>query len=173
MSYMQRFQPSSSRRDSKGIKEIALVIYPGFQVLSLSVSTVFEVANQTAGYEAYRVTLYSVSGGLVRSSLGFSVQTERLPKKMGRVDTIIVAGNNDFVSSEQTLVKFLRVNAAAARRVAGTCTAARFLAEAGLLNGRRATTHWFYAGEFRRRHPDVTIEEDRIFIEVGPVWTSA
>ena len=173
MSCMQRFGPLPSGRDSKGIKTVALVIYPGFQVLSLSVSTVFEVANQTAGYEAYRVTLYSVFGGLVRSSLGFSVQTDRLPKKLGRVDTIIVAGNNDFVSSEQTLVKFLRVNAAAARRVAGTCTAARFLAEAGLLNGRRATTHWFYAEEFRRRHPDVTVEEDRIFIEDGPFWTSA
>jgi transcriptional regulator GlxA family with amidase domain len=57
--------------------------------------------------------------------------------------------------------------------VAGTCTAAQFLAEAGLLKGRRATTHWFFAEEFRRRHPDVTIEEDRIFIEDGPIWTSA
>jgi transcriptional regulator GlxA family with amidase domain len=173
MSYIQRFRPSLSGADSKAAKEVALVIYPGFQVLSLSLSTVFEMANLTAGYEAYHLTLYSVSGGLVRSSLGFSIQTERLPKKMRCVDTIIVAGNTDFRSAEQTLVKFLRVNAPSARRVAGTCTAARFLAEAGLLNGRRATTHWFYAGEFRRLHPEVTIEEDRIFIEDGPFWTSA
>ncbi len=173
MSYMQRFRPSRSGGNSKGTKEIALVIYPGFQVLSLSVSTVFELANLNAKREVYRVILYSVSGGLVRSSLGFSVQTERLPKRMSRVDTIIVAGNTEFMSAEQTLVKFLRVNATNARRVAGTCTAARFLAEAGLLNGRRATTHWLYAEEFRRRHPEVTIEEDRIFIEDGPFWTSA
>ncbi len=173
MSYIQRFRPSGSKRDSKGTKEIALLIYPGFQVLSLSVSTVFELANLNAKYPAYRVTLYSISGGLVPSSLGFSIQTERLPKKMRSVDTIIVSGNTDFRSPEPTLVKFLRTNATAARRVAGTCTAARFLAEAGLLNGRRATTHWRYAGEFRRLYPQVTIEEDRIFIEDGPFWTSA
>jgi transcriptional regulator GlxA family with amidase domain len=173
MSYMQRFRPSGSRRDSKGTRAVALVIYPGFQVLSLSVSTVFELANLNAKHEAYRVSLYSMSGGLVPSSLGFSIQTERLPKKLWHIDTIIVAGNTDFRSAEQILVKFLRANAAAAGRVAGTCTAARFLAEAGLLNGRRATTHWRYAEQFRRLYPEVTLEEDRIFIEDGPVWTSA
>ena len=149
------------------------MIYPGFQVLSLALGTVLEFANRTAQHEAYRVTLYSVSGGLVRSSLGFPIQTERLPKRLRRVDTIIVAGNNDFAAANETLVKFLRTNAPLVRRVAATCTAALFLAEAGLLAGRRATTHWFYAEEFRRRHPDVTLEADRIFIEDGPVWTSA
>ena len=173
MSYMQLFRPFGSGGYSNRIKEVALVIYPGFQVLGLSILTVFELANRNAKYEAYRIVLCSVSGGFVRSSLGFSVQTERLPKKLEGIDTIIVSGNNDFTSSEPTLVKFLRANAAGARRVAATCTASRFLAEAGLLNGRRATTHWRYAGEFRRQHPDVTVEEDRIFIEDGPVWTSA
>ncbi len=155
------------------MREMALVIYPDFQVLSLALSTVFEMANETAGHTAYHVTLYSVSGGLVRSSLGFSIQTERLPKRLRRVDTIVVAGNNEFMPGNETLVKFLRANASAVRRVAATCTAARFLAQAGLLDGRRATTHWFFAEEFRRQYPEVTIEADRIFIEDGPVWTSA
>jgi transcriptional regulator GlxA family with amidase domain len=173
MSNIQRFRPSAKTTKPTKAREIALVIYPDFQVLSLALSTVFEMANETAAHTAYHVTLYSVSGGLVRSSLGFLIQTERLPKRLRRVDTIIVAGNNEFMPGNETLVKFLRANASAARRVAGTCTAARFLAQAGLLDGRRATTHWFFAEEFRRHYPEVTIEEDRIFIEDGPVWTSA
>jgi transcriptional regulator GlxA family with amidase domain len=150
-----------------------MVIHPNFQVLSLSVATVFELANLKSGTDAYAVTLYSESGGLVRSSLGFAIQTDRLPKRIRNVDTIIAAGNNDFLPASETLVKFLRTNAPVARRVAGTCTGALFLAQAGLLDGRRATTHWHYAEELRRRFPKVTVDEDRIFVEDGRMWTSA
>jgi transcriptional regulator GlxA family with amidase domain len=59
------------------------------------------------------------------------------------------------------------------RRVTSICTGAFILAEAGLLDGRRATTHWFYAQEFQRRFPNVKLEDDRIFIIDGPAWTSA
>jgi transcriptional regulator GlxA family with amidase domain len=59
------------------------------------------------------------------------------------------------------------------RRIAATCHGAFVLAEAGLLDGRRATTHWSRAGELRARYPNVRVEEDRIFIADGPVWTSA
>jgi len=59
------------------------------------------------------------------------------------------------------------------RRVTSICTGAFVLAEAGLLDGRRATTHWYYAQDLRRRFPNIKIEDDRIFIIDGPVWTSA
>ena len=173
MSYMQRFGPSRQKSAAGVTREIAVVIHPGFQILSLSIATVFELANQAAGKEAYRVILYSESGGLVRSSLVFSIQSERLPKHIRNTDTIVVTGNSEFRPATETLVRFLRENAPAARRVASTCTGALFLAQAGLLNGRRATTHWYFAEEFRRQFPEIFVEEDRIFIEDGPIWTSA
>ncbi|HTJ78006.1 MAG TPA: GlxA family transcriptional regulator [Rariglobus sp.] len=173
MSYKQLFRPSDEIAKKSGPRELAMVVHPGFQVLSLAVTTVFEMANETAGEEAYHVTLFSESGGLVRSSLGFSIQTERLPKRIKKVDTIIAAGNNDFKPASEPLVRFLRTNAGAVRRMAATCTGALFLAQAGLLDSRRATTHWFYADRLREKYPAVTIDEDRIFIEDGPIWTSA
>ena len=74
-------RPSGKTAAPAVTREMALVIYPGFQVLSLALSTVFELANQATGHAAYRLTLYSTSGGLVRSSLGFAIQTERLPRR--------------------------------------------------------------------------------------------
>jgi transcriptional regulator GlxA family with amidase domain len=71
------------------------------------------------------------------------------------------------------VIQFLRQGLGRSRRVAATCTGAFILAEAGLLDGRRATTHWNRAGELQARFPNVKVEEDRIFIVDGPVWTSA
>lgn len=173
MSYTQRFRPSLKRPAKSSPREIAIVIYPEFQVLSLSITTVFEMANETADREAYHLTLYSESGGLVRSSLGFFIQTERLPKRPRNVDTLVAVGNNNFLPAAETLVKFLRANAGSFRRIAATCTGAHFLAQAGLLDGHRATTHWYFAEQLRQKFPEVTVDEDRIFIEDRGVWTSA
>jgi len=77
------------------------------------------------------------------------------------------------VSTPAAVVAFLRRASGRARRVAGICTGGFVLAEAGLLDGRRATTHWFYARELQQRFPDVRVEDDRIYIVDGPIWTSA
>src|SRR5260370_36226795 len=71
------------------------------------------------------------------------------------------------------VIKFLRKGLERCWRIASTCTGAFVLAEAGLLDGRRATTHWHRARELQARFPKVKVEEDRIFIIDGPVWTSA
>jgi transcriptional regulator GlxA family with amidase domain len=71
------------------------------------------------------------------------------------------------------MLAFLRIGLATSRRVAAICTGAFALAEAGLLDGRRATTHWAFARDLQARFPKVAVEEDRIFIVDGPVWTSA
>ena len=71
------------------------------------------------------------------------------------------------------LIEFVRQALGRYRRVAATCTGAFVLAEAGLLDGRRATTHWYHARDLQARFPKVKVEEDRIFIVDGPVWTSA
>jgi transcriptional regulator GlxA family with amidase domain len=150
---------------------VGLVVYPGFQVLSLAVSTVFELANGTAGRPVYRVALLSERGGLVSSSLGFGVKTAPFGRRT--FDTLIVAGDIDLTPASPRLVRFLQKSLGTSRRVTATCTGAFVLAQAGLLEGRRATTHWHYAAEFRRTFPNVKLDEDRIFIADGPIWTSA
>jgi transcriptional regulator GlxA family with amidase domain len=90
-------------------------------------------------------------------------------------DTVIVGSitEMDMPSSDATMIAFVQEAAKASRRIASICSGAFVLAEAGLLNGRRATMHWAHADSFRARFPDVRAEEDRIYINDGPVWTSA
>jgi transcriptional regulator GlxA family with amidase domain len=153
------------------MRDIGMVLYPGFQVLNLSVSTVFEFANLSLDEPVYSVRLLSEHGGPVKSSMGFSVDTTRFDDHP--YDTVLVLGDNGAAPQSPGLLDFLRATSKVSRRIGGTCTAAFVLAEAGLLDGRRATTHWFFAQAFRRAYPNVKMEEDRIFIIDGPVWTSA
>ena len=76
-------------------------------------------------------------------------------------------------AEDASLIEWLKVRAGAARRTASVCTGAFLLAAAGLLDHRRAVTHWEYCDELSRRHPAVTVEPDPIFVHDGPVWTSA
>jgi transcriptional regulator GlxA family with amidase domain len=90
-------------------------------------------------------------------------------------DTIIVGAVTAFemAPSSANLIAFVQEAAKVSRRTASFCNGAFVLAEAGLLAGRRATTHWIQATSFRARFPDVRMEEDRIYINDGPIWTSA
>ncbi|PVX85014.1 GlxA family transcriptional regulator [Paraburkholderia unamae] len=155
---------------------IGYLLGDGFQVMAIATQSVFEYANVVAGAPFYAIENYSVAGGDVRSSLAMSVGTRRAPAPArSRVDTWIVAGVNDplSVGAPQETLAFLRRAGGRARRVAGICTGGFVLAEAGLLDGRRATTHWFYARELQQRFPGVQVEDDRIYIVDGPIWTSA
>jgi transcriptional regulator GlxA family with amidase domain len=154
------------------MRRIGLVVYPGFQMMSLSVTTVLEIANHVHGSPVYEIAVVSEHGGPVAASIGPSVET--LPMNMGRFDTVIVAATIDIRPSSPGLLEFLRrAEAGEARRVVGACTGAFVLAEAGILNGRRATTHWGHARELQARYPKIKVEADRIFIGDRNVWTSA
>ncbi|HEY2757439.1 MAG TPA: GlxA family transcriptional regulator [Pseudolabrys sp.] len=150
---------------------IDVVVLPGFQVMSLAALSVFEFANKEMGEPVYDVRLLSETGGFIRSSIGVSVATE--PFDNTNFDTLIVGGSAVVGSLTPGVIKFLHQALARYRRVASTCTGAFVLAEAGLLDGRRATTHWNRARELQARFPKVNVEEDHIFIIDGPVWTSA
>src|ERR1700754_4452590 len=91
------------------------------------------------------------------------------------IDTWIAAGVNNPLTAPPSaeVLKFLRKAAMRARRIAGICTGGFVLAEAGLLANRRATTHWAYAREMMGRFPDIQLDEDRIYVVDGPIWTSA
>jgi len=150
---------------------VGLIVYPGFQSLALAVATAFEYANLMHGEAAYDFVLVSEEGGAVSCSQGFEVNTQAWGRKV--FDTLIVSGDNECRLPPPSLLKQIRRAASRSRRIASICTGAFVLAEAGLLNGKKATTHWFHARDFERRYPLVQLEEDRIFVIDGQVWTSA
>jgi transcriptional regulator GlxA family with amidase domain len=153
------------------MQRIGFIVLPGFQLLSVTALSVFELANWEIGEPVYDVHLLSETGGSIRSSLGIGVATE--PFGETDFDTVMVGGSAMPGALTPGVIKFLRQALQRSRRVASTCAGAFVLAEAGLLDGRRATTHWHRARELQTRFPKVKVEEDRIFIIDGPVWTSA
>jgi transcriptional regulator GlxA family with amidase domain len=150
---------------------VGFIVLPGFQLLSVSALSVFELANWEMGEPVYDVHLLSETGGSIRSSISISVATEPFDDR--NFDTVMVGGSAVVGALTPGVIKFLRQALQRSRRIASTCTGAFVLAEAGLLDGRRATTHWHRARELQARFPKVKVEEDRIFIIDGPVWTSA
>jgi transcriptional regulator GlxA family with amidase domain len=153
------------------MQRIGFIVFPGFDVLSCAVMSTFEYANREIGEPVYDVRLLSETGGSVRASIGVSVATE--PFDDTNFDTLIIGGSDVIGSLTPGAIKFLQQALGRCRRVAAICTGAFNLAEAGLLDGRRATTHWYHARDLQARFPNVKVEEDRIFIIDGPVWTSA
>src|SRR5580698_2303490 len=153
------------------MKRIAYLLVPDFQVMVFGGLTVFEVANHTAKQPFYDIHLISESGGPVPSSLGYSVTTE--PFGEAPFDTVIVAGELTINPVSSGVVDFLKRATSSSRRVAAMCTGAFHLAQAGLLDGRRVTTHWFFARRLQKSYPLLRVDEDRIFIVDGQIWTSA
>ena len=153
------------------MQRIGFTVSPGFQTMSLAVVSVFEFANMEIGKPVYDVHLLSETGGSISTSMGMSITAE--PFDDSNFDTLIVSGTTVIEPSTPGLIKFVQQALGRYRRVAATCTGAFILAEAGVLDGRRATTHWYHARDLQARFPNVKVEEDRIFIVDGPVWTSA
>ncbi|WP_295545087.1 GlxA family transcriptional regulator [uncultured Pseudacidovorax sp.] len=153
---------------------IGYLLPEGFQVMALATQAVFEFANLAARERIYSVENYSLAGGEVLSSAGTRVLSRPLSARTA-VDTWLVAGARDPVDegAAPALLRALGRAAARARRTAGLCTGAFLLADAGLLDQRRATTHWAWTDALQQRHPSIQVEPDRIFITDGPFWTSA
>ena len=150
---------------------VGFVLFPGAQILSTAPITVFEMANMTSGKPFYDMQFLSESGGPVRTSSGITVGTEAFGEP--DFDTLLIGAGTEIEKATPKLLEFIERGVAVSRRVAAPCTGAFILAEAGILDGRRATTHWAYARELQARFPKVKVEEDRIFLIDGPVWTSA
>lgn len=152
---------------------IGFIVPPRFQLMSLAALTVFELANMPPTGRCYDVHLLSEHGGPVESSGGMTLQTEAFGDP--GFDTVIVGSITEMKmpSSSATMIAFVKEAAKVSRRITSICSGAFVLAEAGLLDGRRATMHWVHAAEFRARFPNVKTEEDRIFVNDGPIWTSA
>ena len=139
--------------------------------MGLAAASAFELANVSAKQRPYEIRLLSEQGGPVANSFGVSIETRALARQ--KVDTLIVCGLLYPEPSSPGLIRQLRKLAGSSRRTASVCTGAFLLGEAGLLDGRRVTTHWLHARDLQKRFPKARVEEDRIFIIDDPVWTSA
>lgn len=150
------------------------VVFDGFLLLDLAGPLgALEVANAYAD-PGYTFELVSVDGGLIRSSAGIHVDTRRY--EPGRpADLLIVPGGvgTGEAVNDLPLVELIRRINSAARTSASVCSGAFLLAAAGILDGRRATTHWDAASFMQAAYPEVVVDSDCIFIEDGNVWTSA
>jgi transcriptional regulator GlxA family with amidase domain len=152
---------------------IGVLVYDGFQLLDATGPiAAFEIAYRLQGRKAPIAVLAQTSGP-VRSSSGVEVNAKSFAR--ASLDTLIIAGGEGVrrpANCKQTLA-FVRRVARRGRRVASVCSGTYVLAEAGLLDGRRATTHWQRTRDFVRRYPKIKLEADRIYVQDGNIWSSA
>ncbi len=153
------------------MRDIAFAVYPGYSLMALAVVTVFETANLITDEPAYQLHFVSEAGGGVKASSGLTLSSE--PFSDAPFDTLIVGGATIPEAPSAAMIGFMQAAPKRHRRIAAICTGAFVLAEAGLLDGRRATTHWLHARDLQKKFPKVKVEEDLIFINDGAIWTSA
>ena len=170
--------PNIPRIQPKRPRLVELLAFPQVQILDVTGPLqVFATANDIAGGNgpAYAIQVVSQAGGAVASSSGVALLAYSLPPLDAALDTLIVAGGPgiEAAAADEALVDWVRGRARQARRFASVCTGAVLLATSGLLDGRRAATHWSLCSELARRFPSVQVEPDPIFVHDGPAWTSA
>lgn len=155
---------------------VVIVIHEGFQLLDMAgPADVFTTA-RLFRHDAYRVELAAPSAGAVMARGGVTTMAEHsLDSITGDIDTLIVAGglSVERASREERMIEGVARLAGRARRVASVCSGALLLAEAGLLDGKRVTTHWVAAEELAARHRNIQVDPDSIYIKDGRIWTSA
>lgn len=167
-------QPSKSRR-------IIFTVYEGVSLLDLAgpleafrVADTFSPSRRRRA--TYECTVVSSRGGRVKTADGAELHTKSLRSTARNpIDTLVVPGGFlvDDVTRDQALVQWIAKTAPECRRVCSVCVGSFLLAEAGILDGRRAATHWMHAPLLASRYPAVTVEPDAIFVRDGRVWSSA
>jgi transcriptional regulator GlxA family with amidase domain len=157
------------------MRRIAIVAFPDHQTLDVvGPAEVFDTASKLAP-GAYEVEVVAPSAGPVAGSSVSLVAHRALTDCRGRLDTLLIAGGRGTraAAADESIVAWVRAAAGRSDRVASVCTGSFVLAAAGLLDGRRATTHWAYCARLQRRHPEVEVDPAPIFVRDGNVTTSA
>jgi transcriptional regulator GlxA family with amidase domain len=160
---------------------VAIAAYDGVSLLDLSGPlTAFRVAsthpNHLGTSLIYNCSVFTVRGGPIMTADGVGLLTKPIAELDGHtIETLMVPGacTVDDVCRDRELVDWVRRRAPECRRVCSVCVGAFLLAEAGLLTGRRAVTHWMHCGLLASRYPDITVEPDAIYIRDGTIWSSA
>jgi transcriptional regulator GlxA family with amidase domain len=176
---------SEAGRAARATRRIVMVAYPAAQMLDVTGPLeIFAAASQTlaesaagrAAPPAYATEIVAPRAGPVTMSSGLQVVASRAIHALREpVDTLMIAGGEGSraLRDDEAFMAWLREIAPRPRRLASVCTGALLLAEAGLLDGRRATTHWAWCESLARRHPRVDVDPDSIFVRDGRLYTSA
>ena len=164
-------------------RRVIMLAFPGADLLDITGPLdIFSGANTLlprtqSGLPAYGVELVAHEIGPVETSSGIKLLAERryVDLECRDIDTVMIAGGLSFEKAvnDHQLLDWIRHNAVCARRLASICTGAFLLAEAGILDGRRATTHWAFSESLARRFPNIEVEPDALFIRDGNIYTSA
>jgi transcriptional regulator GlxA family with amidase domain len=153
---------------------IVFVVFDGMTLLDVAgPAEVFAEANRFGA--SYQVLMASVDGNDVMTSVGTRLNASISISSVKAVDTAVISGGNDLVGRpiDPQLVAAVKELRPRTRRMASICTGSFILAQAGLLDGRRATTHWRQTGLLSRAYPRISVEPDAIFVRDGDVYTSA
>lgn len=153
---------------------VVIVVFDGVTLLDVAgAGEVFVEANRFGA--DYRLTVASVDGGDVTTSIGTRLGVTHSISAIDSADTVLVAGSDHLPGRpiDPALVEAIRSVSERTRRMASICTGSFILAQAGVLHGRRATTHWHDTRRLARAFPDITVEPDAIFVRDGDVFTSA
>jgi transcriptional regulator GlxA family with amidase domain len=158
------------------MRRVVILAFEGAQTLDVTGPLeVFATASRLSR-GAYSVEVVAPSADPIRTGGGLSIVPDRPTSAVrGPIHTLMIAGGDGVrrAVEDERLVRWVSRTAGRAERVASVCTGAFMLARAGLLDGRRAATHWASAAELARRHPAVQVDSDAIFVRDGDVWTSA
>ncbi|QJW35439.1 GlxA family transcriptional regulator [Cellulosimicrobium protaetiae] len=158
-------------------RRVAVVGYPGSELLDVScVTSTLAMANRLGAAPAYDVVLLTPAGGPVVCDSGLTLEAQGSLQRWTRpLDTLVVAGGlgHTAAGTDPLVVAHVRRLAGLSRRVASVCTGSTVLAACGLLDGRRATTHWHYADQLARDFPAVHVDPAPIYVRDGDVYTSA
>ncbi|MFG2503082.1 GlxA family transcriptional regulator [Streptomyces sp. NPDC048441] len=161
---------------------VVIAVFPDVDLLDVTgPAEVFALANrETGGRAGYEVRLAGPDAGPVVTSAGVRLVADLTFVDVGAaVDTLLVPGAVDMrpegpvARVDEAVVEWVKATAPHARRIASVCVGAHLLAAAGLLDGRRATTHWSTAAQLAAEHPRVRVDADPIFVRSGRVWTGA
>lgn len=159
-------------------RHVVVLVFDGVVLLDLAALDVFtgaEIVAAAAGLGGYQIKVAAVGDGKVATGSNAELLAEPLTTlDVSEIDTILVPGSLDIEAPPSPdLIDWIREHAPGARRVVSICVGAFLLARAGLLSGRRVTTHWSAADTLKARYPDVLVDSDPIFIRDGKIWTSA
>lgn len=192
----KRGAPAAPLSNRTSPARVVLVVFDGVQTLDLTgPAEVFATANREVlhvetperssrrsdalpGPAPYELVIASSTGGELATSCGLSIQTKRLTAIRPRpTDTVLVAGGGTLpirsVIRDAALLRWLGTAAPVVRRVGSVCSGAFVLAAAGLLDGKRAATHWSACDRLAKRFPAVEVDRNAIFVTDGKIWTSA
>jgi transcriptional regulator GlxA family with amidase domain len=158
------------------MRRVVIAAFPRVQTLDVhGPAEVFTTATQLNKGDGYAIEVVATRSGPLPTSSVALYPDRTIDRCRGPIDTLLVAGGRGVhdAARDERLVAWVKVAAGRSRRVTSVCTGAFLLAQAGLLEGRRATTHWASCDELARRHPGVEVEPDPIFVRDGNLITSA